>query len=229
MGLEQELADHDAGFEATPPPGAAAFLNAKVEELTAAFPFDRVLKSGNLVPEFSLPDVTGEAISLLETLAGGPVVLFFYCGAWCPYCNFQLAAYERAFPAIAEAGGCLIAISPQKPDGSLLMTETNNLTFDVLSDEGNAVARKFGLVYKLPEDLKAAYSSFGVDLAAVNGDGSWELPIPATFVIGNNGRVQLVHAETDHRKRLAPEAIIEALRSSWACVSQTGNNPSEVK
>jgi peroxiredoxin len=216
MSLEQELAAFSAKFEASAPPGAAAFLNSKIEELTAAFPFDRVPKPDDLVPEFSLPGASGETVSLLETLAGGPVVLTFYRGAWCPYCNIQLAAYERALPAIAEAGGCLIAISPQKPDGTLSMTEKNNLTFDVLSDAGNAVARQFGLVYKLPDDLKAAYSSFGVDLAAVNGDDSWELPIPATFVIGSNGRVQLVHAETDYRKRLAPEAIIEALRASKA-------------
>ncbi|KAA1177197.1 AhpC/TSA family protein [Rhizobium tropici] len=217
MSLEQELADQNASFEASAPPGAAAFLNAKIEELTATFPFDSVLKSGDLVPEFSLPGVRGEAISLLETLAGGPVVLSFYSGTWCPYCNIQLAAYERALPAIADAGGCLIAISPQKPDGSLWMIEKNNLTFDVLSDAGNAVARQFGLVYKLPDDLKAAYSSsFGVDLPAVNGDDSGELPIPATFVIGNNGRARLAHAEIDYRRRLPPEAIIEALRSSWA-------------
>lgn len=214
MGLEQELSDFNAKFEASAPPGAAAFLNSKVEELTAAFPFDRVPKPGDLAPEFSLPGVTGETISLLETLAGGPVVLSFYRGAWCPYCNIQLAAYERALPAIAEAGGCLIAISPQKPDGSLSMTEKNNLTFDILSDAGNAVARKFGLVYKLPDDLKAAYSSFGVNLAAVNGDDSWELPIPATFVIGRNGRVQLAYAETDYRKRLGSEAIVDALKAS---------------
>jgi peroxiredoxin len=214
MGLEQELADFNAKFEASAPPGAAAFLNKKIEELTSGFPFDRVPKTGDLAPEFSLPGVTGETISLLETLASGPVVLTFYRGAWCPYCNIQLAAYEHALPAIAEAGGSLIAISPQKPDGSLSMTEKNSLTFDVLSDTGNVVARKFGLVYTLPDDLKAAYSSFGVDLAAINGDDSWELPIPATFVIGRNGRVQLAHAEADYRKRLAPEAIVAALRAA---------------
>lgn len=216
MSLEQELADFNAKFEASAPPGAAAFLNSKIEELTAAFPFDRILKPGDLVPEFSLPGFTSEPVSLLETLAGGPVVLSFYCGAWCPYCNIQLAAYERALLAIAEAGGCLVAISPQKPDGSLSMSEKNNLTFDVLSDAGNAVARRFGLVYKLPDDLKIAYSSFGIDLSDVNGDDSWELPIPATFVVGSNGRVQLAHAEADYRKRLAPEVIVEALRASKA-------------
>ena len=214
MALEQELADFNAKFEASAPPGAAAFLNTKIEELTSGFPFDRVPKPGDLTPEFSLPGVRGETISLLEALASGPVVLSFYRGAWCPYCNIQLAAYEHALPAIAEAGGSLIAISPQKPDGSLSMTEKNSLTFDVLSDTGNVVARKFGLVYTLPDDLKAAYSSFGVDLTAINGDDSWELPIPATFVIGRNGRVQLVHAEADYRKRLAPEAIVAALRAA---------------
>ncbi|MGO7042273.1 peroxiredoxin-like family protein [Rhizobium acaciae] len=214
MGLEQELADHNAKFQASAPPGAAAFLNAKVEELTTSFPFDQIPKPGDLAPEFSLPGVTGETISLLETLASGPVVLTFYRGAWCPYCNIQLAAYERALPEIAEAGGCLIAISPQKPDGSLSTTEKNNLTFDVLSDAGNAVARKFGLVYQMPVDLKSAYASFGVDLAAINGDDSWELPIPATFVIGRNGRVVLSHAETDYRKRLPTDAIVDALKET---------------
>lgn len=221
MGLEQELADFNAKFEASAPPGAAAFLNTKIEELTSAFLFDRIPKPGDLAPEFSLPGVTGEMISLLETLASGPVVLTFYRGAWCPYCNIQLAAYEHALPAIAEAGGSLIAISPQKPDRSLSMTEKNSLTFDVLSDTGNMVARKFGLVYTLPEDLKAAYSSFGVDLAAINGDDSWELPIPATFVIGRNGRVKFAHAEADYRKRLATEAIVAALRAAETAYAES--------
>jgi len=214
MDLEQQLADYNAKFEASAPAGAAAFLNSTIEELTARFPFDRIPKVGDLAPEFSLPGVTGDTISLLETLASGPLVLTFYRGAWCPYCNIQLAAYERALPEIADAGGCLIAISPQKADGALSMTEKNSLTFDVLSDAGNKVARKFGLVYQLPDSLKSAYTSFGVDLAALNGDSSWELPIPATFVIGRNGRVQLSHAETDYRKRLSPEAIVDALRAT---------------
>lgn len=211
MGLEQELADYNAKFEARAPSGAAAFLNANVEERTAGFPFHLVPKPGDLAPEFSLPGAVGETISLLEALCGGPVVLTFYQGAWCPYCNIQLAAYERVLPEIAEAGGCLIAVSPQKPDGSMFMTEKNNLTFDVLSDVGNVVARKFGLVYQMPEDLKGAHASLGIDLAAINGDNSWELPIPATFVIGRNGRVVLSHAEVDYRKRLSSEAIVDAL------------------
>lgn len=213
MGLEQELAEFNAKFVASAPPGAAAFLNAKIEELTTGFPFDRVPKPGDLAPEFSLPSATGETVSLLEALAAGPVVLSFYRGAWCPYCNIQLAAYERALPAITDAGGHLVAISPQKPDGSLSMKQKNDLTFEVLSDAGNMVAEKYGLVYTMPDDLKAAYSSFGVDLAAINGDDNWKLPIPATFVIGGNGRIQLAHTEADYRKRLSPEAIVASLRA----------------
>lgn len=212
MGLSQELADYDASFEASAPAGVAAFLNAKVEELAATFTLDQIPKRGDLVPEFALPDAGGETISLLETLAGGPVVLAFYRGAWCPYCNIQLAAYERVLAEIVETGGRLIAISPQKPDGSLSMIDKNNLTFDVLSDVGNVVARKFGLVYRMSEDFKSAHASLGIDVAAINGDDSWELPIPATFVIGRNGRVVLSHAEVDYRKRLSSEAIVHALR-----------------
>jgi peroxiredoxin len=215
-GLEQELSEFNARYEASAPPDETAFLNSKVVELTAMFPFDRVLGPGDMVPEFTLPSATGEMLSLLECLAGGPVVLSFYRGAWCPYCNIQLAAYQRALPALTEAGGRLIAISPQTPDASLSLVEKHSLTFDVLSDAGNAVARKFGLVHEFPPDLRSAYASFGIDLAAINGDNSWELPIPATFIIGRNGRIWLVHAETDYRRRLAPEIIVEAITASEA-------------
>lgn len=213
MDLKQELADLNAKFKASAPPGAGAFLNAKIEELTAAFPFDRVPKLGDPAPEFTLPNATGETVSLLEALAGGPVVLTFYRGAWCPYCNIQLAAYERALPEITAAGGRLIAVSPQMPDGSLAIVEKNGLTFDVLSDLGNHAARSFGLVYNVASDLKEAMQSFGVDLATVNGDDSWELPVPATFVIGRDGHVQLAYVEADYRNRLSPETIIRALAS----------------
>ncbi|MDE1996534.1 MAG: redoxin domain-containing protein, partial [Rhizobiaceae bacterium] len=112
---------------------------------------------------------------------------------------------------ITAAGGQLIAISPQKPDGSQLMIEKHMLTFDVLSDANNTVAHRYGLVYRLQDDFRALLTSFGVDLAKINGDDSGELPIPATFVIGRDRRVLLVAAEVDFRKRLSPKLIIEAL------------------
>lgn len=211
MDLETELANYRAKFEQGAGPAAVAFLNSKIEELTAAFPFDFVTKVGEIVPDFALPNALGDVISLKEALDSGPVVLTFYRGSWCPYCNIQLGAYQRALPEIEAAGGRLIAISPQKPDHSATIIEQQKLTFEVLSDASNVVARKYGLVYALPEELIQAYKSFGVDLADVNGDDTWQLPIPATFVIGSNGRVVHRQAETDYRKRLSPRTITEML------------------
>ena len=113
----------------------------------------------------------------------GPVVVTFYRGGWCPYCNIQLRAYQAVQPQMVALGARLVAISPQLPDRSLSTAETNELTFDVLSDVGNGVARSFGLVYALPEELREALRSNNKALPGINGDESWELPVPATYVI----------------------------------------------
>ena len=152
-------------------------------------------------------------IALPEALHSGAVVLAFYRGGWCPYCDLQLRAYQSALPTIVQLGARLIAVSPQLPDGSLSTAEKNRLEFDVLSDVGNGVARSFGLVYSLPEELREALRSNGKDLTGINGDESWELPVPATFVIAPDRRVMLAHVDVDYRRRLAPEDIIAALRS----------------
>jgi peroxiredoxin len=131
----------------------------------------------------------------------------------CPYCNIQLRAYQRALPEIAALGGQVIAISPQLPDGSLSAAEKNALEFHVLSDAHNAVARSFGLVYALPEELRATLRSNDKALPGINGDTSWELPLPATFVIAQDRRVTLTYVDVDYRNRLAPEVIVAALRS----------------
>jgi peroxiredoxin len=140
-------------------------------------------------------------------------VLAFYRGGWCPYCNIQLRAYQAALPLIAALGARLVAISPQLPEQSLATTQADELTFDVLSDVGNHAARRFGLVYALPEELRAALRSNNKALPGINGDESWELPVPATYVIAANGRIALAYIEVDYRKRLGPDAILDALRS----------------
>ncbi len=146
-------------------------------------------------------------------LRRGPAVVTFYRGGWCPYCNLQLRAYQAALPEMTALGAQLVAISPQLPDGSLSTAEANDLTFDVLSDVGNSVARRFGLVYALPEELRAALRSNNKALPGVNGDESWELPVPATYVIGRDRRVALAAIDVDYRNRLEPEAILAALKS----------------
>jgi peroxiredoxin len=124
-----------------------------------------------------------------------------------------LRAYQAILPQIAALGARLLAISPQLPDQSLSTAQTDELTFDVLSDVGNHVARRFGLVYALPEEVRAALRSNNKALPGINGDDSWELPVPATYVIARDGRITLAYIEVDYRKRLGLEAILDALRS----------------
>jgi peroxiredoxin len=124
-----------------------------------------------------------------------------------------LRAYQAVLPQIAALGARLVAISPQLPEQSLATAQTDELTFDVLSDVGNHAARRFGLVYALPEELRAALRSNNKALPGINGDESWELPVPATYVIAPNGRIALAYIEVDYRKRLGPDAILDALRS----------------
>ena len=211
MGLEQELNAFKAQFARTAPAGRPALYEAKIEELRRSFVQEKAVGPGDAAPDFSLPDARGGSITLSELLRRGPAVVTFYRGGWCPYCNIQLRAYEAILPQIEALAGSLVAISPQLPDGSLKTAETNALTFYVLSDVGNHAARSFGLVFALPEELRAVMRSNDKALPAINGDDSWELPVPATYVVGGNGRVALAYIEVDYRRRLEPESILAAL------------------
>jgi len=214
MGLEQELVAFKTELERTAPAERAALYDRKVEELRERFPLQRVLQPGAVAPEFSLSDTDGSQKSLSDMLRLGPVVLTFYRGGWCPYCNLQLRAYQNALPEFEALGATLLAISPELPDNSMSTAEKNALRFSVLSDRGNTVASAFGLVYSLPEELREALRSNGKALPAMNGDESWELPVPATFVIGTDRRVAFSFVEIDYRRRLAPEDLIVALRNT---------------
>lgn len=213
MGLEHQLATFKAEFARTAPAGRPALYEAKIAELRASFAMEAAIGVDDQAPSFELPDPRGETLSLSDLLRSGPAVVTFYRGGWCPYCNIQLRAYQAALPKMVALGARLVAISPQLPDGSLSTAATNELTFDVLSDVGNTVARRFGLVYALPEELRAALRSNNKALPGVNGDESWELPVPATYVIDRDRRVALAAIDVDYRNRLEPEAILAALKS----------------
>lgn len=141
---------------------------------------EQALREGALAPRFTLPNAAGHPVSLAALLARGPVVLTFYRGAWCPYCNTQLQAYQASLADIQNLGASLVAISPQKPDGSLSMKEKHDLQFEVLSDASNEVARQFRLVFTLAQPVQDISLKIGNDIAAGNADGTWELPVPAT-------------------------------------------------
>jgi peroxiredoxin len=169
------------------------------------------LRRGHVAPRFALPSATGAIVSLGERLAYGSVIVTFYRGGWCPYCNIALRALQSRLPEIKSIGGSLIAMSPEIPDQSLSTTEKLALEFDVLSDADNSVARLFGLVYRVSDAARERLRAFGRDLVAHNGTDSWELPITATYVINQEGLIVFDHVDADYRERLDPAAIVNAV------------------
>src|SRR5207253_2073409 len=165
------------------------------------------VKVGQKAPDFSLPDQIGETVSLDRVLQCCPAVVVFYRGEWCPYCVLTLRAYQRILPSITALGASLIAISPQTPDSTLSTVEKKELTFSVLSDVGNVVARNYGLVFVTPEAARHP------GISAANGDDSWELPAPATFIVAQDGTIRLAFVDADWTHRLDPAELLKAPES----------------
>jgi peroxiredoxin len=168
---------------------------------------------GYAAPDFELPDARGGSVTLAGLRREGPVVVVFYRGAWCPYCNLQLRAFQAALEDIHAAGARLVAISPQTPDNSLTLAEQAELAFPVLSDVGNAVARSYGLVFAFGADDRELHSGAGIDLPTFNGDDSWELPAPAVFVVAADGAIRYASVAGDYRWRVGPDEVLAALRA----------------
>jgi peroxiredoxin len=169
---------------------------------------------GDQAPNFRLPDAHGGEVELAELRAGGPVVVVFYRGQWCPYCNLQLAAFQGALDKITAAGASLVAISPQTPDSSLTQSERAGLEFHVLSDVGNQVARAYGLVFTQAETSTEVSREVGLELRDFNGDDSHELPAASTFVISRDGTVRFSSIAGDYRWRIGPEEVLAVLTAS---------------
>jgi peroxiredoxin len=169
---------------------------------------------GEAAPDFELPDERGRSVTLTALRREGPVVLVFYRGAWCPYCNLQLRAFQAALADIHAAGASLVAISPQTPDNSLTLAEQAELAFPVLSDVGNNVARGYGLVYALGEADRELHAGLGIDLEAFNGDDSWALPAAAVFIVDGNGTIRYASVAGDYRWRVGPDEVLAALRAT---------------
>ncbi|MFC7337465.1 peroxiredoxin-like family protein [Haloferula chungangensis] len=167
---------------------------------------------GRMAPQFTLPDARGKLISLKELRAKGPLVVTFYRGGWCPYCNLQLRALQAELPEIRNLGAELVAISPQKPDESLSQTEKTSLDFHVLSDQDARVASEYGVAWNVPERLLAHMrDDRKLDLESINDGNGNILPIPATFVLDRQGSVVWSFVEVDYRQRAEPGDIIKVL------------------
>ncbi|MGJ4889509.1 peroxiredoxin-like family protein [Bradyrhizobium sp. HKCCYLRH3099] len=180
--------------------------NATLEDLAA-----RAVKQGAPFPALRMPNHKGGITDLAALMADSALIVTFYRGGWCPYCNLELRAYQARLAEITARGARLVAVSPETPDNTLTTAEKNALAFDVLSDTEGRLADALGIRYELSAPIKALYQKFGHDLPVHNGDGRWSLPMPATYVIAKGGRILRAHVSPDYRTRLEPDAALAAL------------------
>lgn len=194
-------------------PERLAVSERAVAELFASGIEDRILPVGSTAPEFVLRDASGKLVRSADLLALGPLVIKFFRGRWCPYCVTELEAWRELHGTLRERGALLVAISPQTVRQNDFMVSQHRLPFPLLSDPGCELAGKFGLTYTIPEYLRDYYLSILINIPFVNGEPSWRLPLPATYVIGRDGRVVLAEAYADFRVRPEPEEALSALYS----------------
>lgn len=190
---------------------------AKVQEgLTVILESDAgasAFKPGDHASDFTLPNANGSTTRLKDLLQRGPVVLSFYRGGWCPYCNLEFKALNDILPKIHKLGAQLIGISPQLPDNSLSTVEKQQLKFEVLSDVGNVVAQQYGIVMNVPEIMRPLYLKWGLDVPVANGDDTWDLPIPATFIIDTDSKIAFSYVNKNYTERLEPSIIVSELEA----------------
>lgn len=169
---------------------------------------ETALRVGDTAPMFTLPDAHGDKVGLADVLAEGPAIVSFYRGAWCPFCNLELRALQREMDAIEAAGVTLVAISPNVPDASLELIDEHDLTFPVLSDAENRVAKQFNLVYTMDPALVDYYKNMDRNIDEMNGSDVWEIPVPATYVIDRSGVIRYAFVDLNHRVRAEPADVV---------------------
>jgi peroxiredoxin len=196
----------------TLPPEMTARMDRAARELAQAHLADRAARVGDVAPGFRVADGTGGEVSLAGLLADGPVVLSFYRGMWCPFCSLELRALRQAVPRITALGASLVAVSGQTPDYSALTAERLDLPFTVLSDDGLAVSRSYGLVYELPDYLVEAYDQRH-PIPVFNGTEGNALPVPATYVIDRSGIIRFGFVDPNYTHRADPDAIVDVLET----------------
>ena len=217
MSLQEKLDAFKADFEAgkppyNVPPSVIETMRRATAELIASGAAEKALKAGDSIPAFTLVDPEGKTVSSDELLTRGPLVISFYRGVWCPYCNMELQALQATLPEFEALGASLVAISPQNPANSRKSIRNNALSFPILSDTHNAVASAFGLRFELPDYLVELYKGLKNDLPAFNGDDSWTLPMPGRFVVSQDGLILYAEVNPDYTRRPEPEDMLPALR-----------------
>lgn len=212
MKMREELELAKASFIARVPEEAQdAIMGHIKEQLQSGQLFG--LQEGVHALDFTLSNPLGDTVTLREELARGPVVLIFYRGSWCPYCNIQLRAFEQRLSDIRNLGAQLIAISPQSPDHTLTQREKEHLSFHVLSDPDGQVAANYQLLFNLPDQLQRTFTNIlKRDLTVFNSTNRWILPVPATYVIDQDGIIRYASINPDFMQRTDPQEVIEQLQ-----------------
>ncbi|WP_417221377.1 peroxiredoxin-like family protein [Achromobacter spanius] len=221
MSLQVQLDTFKAAFEAGQPPynvprAVVETMHRATAELINSGAAQRALKAGDMMPAFTLDDAEGKPVSSADLLRQGPLVVTFYRGVWCPYCNMDLQALQAALPAVQEAGAKLVAISPQLAANSRKAVRQNALTFPILSDSHNDVAAAFGLRFELQDYLVDLYKSLKNELPAFNGDASWTLPMPARYVVAQDGTIVYAEVNPDYTRRPEPSDMLPAIAQAVA-------------
>ncbi len=211
MTLTAQLKELAEGSAQRYPGEAQEIMREALSQLEKTDILTQASKTGDYIPKILLSNAKGEEISVNSILDNHKVVLTFYRGTWCPYCNLELRTLQNALPQIEAKGAKLIAISPQTPDSTLTTKEKNELTFEVLSDLNGEIAREMNLVYKLPSSLVELYKTFKIDLENSNGNLENELPIAATYVVEQTGKISYHFLAEDYKLRADPEDILRAL------------------
>ncbi|MFM5292958.1 peroxiredoxin-like family protein [Aeromonas veronii] len=209
--LEQKIKEYDAIKRTKVPGDVLAVMEGVTEALRASGLGQGALVTGDQFPDFALPDQHGVVRPLSHYLAEGPVVLNIYRGGWCPYCNLEMQALNIALPEFVKRGVTLLGLTPEMPTTAQDTLTANELAITVLSDEGNRVSASLGLVFELPEVLRPIYERFGIDIPASNGDDSFTLPVPATYILGLDRVVRYHFVNVDYTQRAEPAQLIVEL------------------
>ncbi len=210
--LSDQLSAKQKDFLSKTPPEKAASYQAGIDAVAKSGIYDRAKKTGDKAPDFTLKNAVGKEVSLSSLLKKGPVVLTWYRGGWCPYCNLTLMALQEKLPAFQAAGATLVALTPELPDFAADTTKKDQIAFEVLSDVGNNVARKYGIVFRMAPDVAEAMRKFA-DTVGRNGDESDELPLAAAYVIAPDGKITYAFVDADYRLRAEPSRLVDEVKA----------------
>ena len=209
--LREELDERRLNMRRFVPKVTQAVNDRAVEEFRQAGLAQRALKVGDEAPEFALPNVRGNQVSSRDLLSQGPLIVMFIRGRWCPFCCATVEAWQERLTAVRQKGANLVVISPMLPKQADFMRDQHKLLFPILHDEKNRVAAQFGVAYDVPDYQQELFKTVFINLPFINGDESWTLPLPASFVIGSNGVIKYTFADPDYTLRAEPAEVLTLL------------------